>query len=72
MAKAAELAGLEIVDFRRAKKTLTLRYVRTQMKTYPHWLITPLVSCAYYVGFFARDWAIPVSIGEFVAVLRKK
>jgi hypothetical protein len=72
MEKAARLANLEVIDFRRARKTLTLRYVRTQMKTYPHWLLTPLVSAAYYVGFFARDWSIPISVGEFVAILRKK
>ena len=70
--EAAQRAGLEVADFRAASKTLTLRYVHTQMRTYPHWLLTPLVGAANAVGFFARDWALPVVIGEFVAILRKK
>ena len=68
---AAKKAGLDVAYFRPAVKTLTLRYLHTQLRTYPHWLLSPLARAAYTLGFFARDWPLPVVIGEFVAILRK-
>jgi 2-polyprenyl-3-methyl-5-hydroxy-6-metoxy-1,4-benzoquinol methylase len=70
LSHAARKSGLEIVYFRPAVKTLTLRYVHSQFATYRHWLLTPLVNAAHRLTA-AQDWPLPVIIGEFVAVLRK-
>jgi len=67
----AAKTGLELVRFRPAKKYLTLRYLHTQFQAYRHPILTPLTSVLHTLAFFARDWYIPLVIGEFVAVLRK-
>jgi 2-polyprenyl-3-methyl-5-hydroxy-6-metoxy-1,4-benzoquinol methylase len=71
IAEAARRAGLQLVDFRPAVKTLTLRYVQTQLLAYPHRVLTPLARAAFSTAFFARDWQIPIVIGEFTAILKK-
>jgi 2-polyprenyl-3-methyl-5-hydroxy-6-metoxy-1,4-benzoquinol methylase len=71
MEHLARKTGMELAWFGAARKCLTLRYVHTQLQTYRHAILTPLVGGLYALGFFARDWHIPVVIGEFTAILRK-
>ena len=71
MKQLAAKTGLDLLRFHAARKYLTLRYLHSQFQAYRHRILTPLTSSIHAVAFFARDWYIPLTIGEFVAVLRK-
>jgi SAM-dependent methyltransferase len=72
MTRAADRAGFSVASFHRAAKRLSLRYVNSQLHVYRHWLLTPAVAAAHGIFFFARDLPVPITIGEFAAVLRPK
>jgi 2-polyprenyl-3-methyl-5-hydroxy-6-metoxy-1,4-benzoquinol methylase len=71
MAACAKSAGLEVASVRRCRKVLRLRYLRTQFRTYPHWLFTPAVNLLGGAMPFLLDRDLKMTIGELVAILRK-
>jgi 2-polyprenyl-3-methyl-5-hydroxy-6-metoxy-1,4-benzoquinol methylase len=68
----ASKCSLEANYFERSKKALNLNYLHTQLKTYKHWLLTPLTNIVHSIlpkRINAHNFHI--AIGEMVVILKK-
>ena len=67
----AKEVGFEVASLKRAKKTMTLKYLSDQFRVYPHPILSPISRLASAV---LGPWAhrpFSVTMGEMVVFLRK-
>jgi 2-polyprenyl-3-methyl-5-hydroxy-6-metoxy-1,4-benzoquinol methylase len=73
VARLAAAGGFEVLEAGAAHKALTLSYVQSQLATYPHWLLSPVVASLHRIAFPSlRARVFHVTAGEMVALLRKR
>jgi 2-polyprenyl-3-methyl-5-hydroxy-6-metoxy-1,4-benzoquinol methylase len=69
--KLASDVGFRVLSTSRAKKLMTLKYLRDQLSVYPHPLLTP---ASRALSFALKPWEqnpFPVTMGELLAFLQK-
>jgi len=71
IAAAGARTGFVMERFVPCRKMLRLRYLRTQLRTYPHRVLTPLADLLGGMLPFLLDLDVRLTIGEFVAIFRK-
>jgi hypothetical protein len=67
----AKDAGFRVLDTRRAKKTMTLKYLRDQFDVYPHPVFTPSLRALSFALSPLNETPFPVTMGELLAFLQK-
>jgi 2-polyprenyl-3-methyl-5-hydroxy-6-metoxy-1,4-benzoquinol methylase len=72
MRQLAAETGFEVISLGRARKTMTLKYLRDQLQTYRHPLLTPLSVAVTALLAPWRDTPFPITMGEMLVFLRKK
>lgn len=71
MRRLAADAGFRMLYSGRARKVMTLKYLRDQLAVYPHPLLTP---ASRMLSFTLKPWErspFPVTMGELLAFLQK-
>ena len=70
--RSLEAAGFEVVATKPAWKAMTLHYAASQMRTYPHWLLSPALRLLERVTPLGLRLAtFRVAFGEMAVVARK-
>ncbi len=71
MRKLAVDVGFEVLDLRRARKVMTLKYLRDQLAIYQHPVLTPLSRIVGTILSPLELKPFPISMGEMLVFLRK-
>jgi 2-polyprenyl-3-methyl-5-hydroxy-6-metoxy-1,4-benzoquinol methylase len=67
----AKKSGFRVLKCERAKKVMSLAYLNTQFKTYPHWALTPLSAAATTAAQGLANKYFTVTMGELLVFLGK-
>jgi SAM-dependent methyltransferase len=71
MRRLAARCGFRVLSIRRARKAMTLKYLRDQFQTYRHPVLTPLSRA---LGWMLKHWEnrpFPITMGEMLVFLEK-
>ena len=71
MRRIAASCGFQVLSVRRARKAMTLKYLREQFQVYRHPVLTPL---SRGLGWLLRPWEdqpFPIAMGEMLVFLQK-